>query len=353
MAGAISDVAALAGVSKATASRALTGRGYVSSETKERVIRAAAEIGYVPSPIAASLVTGRTKNIGVITPFVGRWFFGEILEGVEAALLDRGYDLTLYNLHPDSPDRDRVFDYFLARKRFDGMLAIGVETTADEVERLLRIERPIVGIGAIQGIPCISIDDETVASDATEHLLTLGHTRIVHLGGIGAEDHPHTVQGRRYAGFRAAMARAGLGVERAFFTAELSVPGGYEAAAQLLRDVRTRPTAVFAATDELAIGVIIAARRLGIAVPAELSVIGIDGHEFAEMFALTTFEQHPQAQGAYAVSLLLDHLDDHAADPAADSSSATSPAPLAPEPWPTRLVVRSSTTRPDQPPSVL
>lgn len=332
---AISDVAALAGVSKATASRALTGRGYVSAETKERVVRAAAEIGYVPSPIAASLVTGRTKNIGVITPFVGRWFFGEILEGVESALLDRGYDLTLYNLHPDSPDRNRVFDYFLARKRFDGMLAIGVDTTPDEVERLLRVDRPVVGIGSVQGIPCISIDDLTVASDATEHLLTLGHTRIAHVGGIGAVEHPLTVHGLRYAGFRAAMSRAGHAQDGTFLTAELSVPGGYEAAAQLLRDARTRPTAVFAATDEVAIGIIIAARRLGIAVPAELSVIGIDGHEYADMFALTTFEQHPQAQGVRAVELLVDHLDDE----------VRTPPPA--EVWPTRLIVRSSTTRPD------
>ena len=126
---AIGDVARLAGVSKATASRALSGRGYVAEETRRRVEVAAAEIGYIASPNAASLVTGRTKNVGVVIPFVNRWFFGEVLEGIERALLAAGYDLTLYNVGSAGQDRDRVFDFFLARKRVDAVIAVGVELT--------------------------------------------------------------------------------------------------------------------------------------------------------------------------------------------------------------------------------
>ena len=88
---AIGDVARLAGVSKSTASRALSGRGYVAEETRLRVEEAAQRIGYIASPDAASLVTGRTKNVGVVIPFVNRWFFGEVLEGAERALLSAGY----------------------------------------------------------------------------------------------------------------------------------------------------------------------------------------------------------------------------------------------------------------------
>ena len=124
---AIGDVARLAGVSKATASRALSGRGYVADQTRVRVEAAAAEIGYIASPDAASLVTGRTMNVGVIIPFVNRWFFGEVLEGIERALLGAGYDLTLYNLSDWGPGRDRVFDFFLARKRVDAVIAVGVD----------------------------------------------------------------------------------------------------------------------------------------------------------------------------------------------------------------------------------
>jgi LacI family repressor for deo operon, udp, cdd, tsx, nupC, and nupG len=95
---AIADVARLAGVSKATASRALSGRGYVSPATRARVAEAAAEIGYVVSSNASSLVTGQSKNVGVVLPFINRWFFAELLEGIEEALIEADYDLTLYRL---------------------------------------------------------------------------------------------------------------------------------------------------------------------------------------------------------------------------------------------------------------
>lgn len=346
MSGAISDVAALAGVSKATASRALTGRGYVSAETRERVVQAAATIGYVASPIAASLSTGRTLAIGVLTSFLNRWYFGEVLEGAESALRARGYDLTLHHLPPDSPERDRIFDAYLTNKRFDGMISIGIEASQDEITRLLANPRPLVSIGGnIRGAHSINIDDQALGREATEHLMTLGHTRIAHITGHDAELQTDTVHGRRLAGYLAAMEEAGLTSAVHVLPAVHSLPGGYEAAAQLLRDARVRPTAVFASTDEVAIGIIIAARRLGITVPAELSVIGIDGHSYAEMFALTTFEQEPRAQGARAVEILLQDLEDDRPDRVQgqeDPARGTSEVH-----WPTRLVIRQTTTRPE------
>ncbi|PJJ55734.1 LacI family DNA-binding transcriptional regulator [Compostimonas suwonensis] len=301
---AIADVAKLAGVSKATASRALSGKGYVAEPTRLRVTEAAAQIGYVASPNAASLVTGQTKNVGVVIPFINRWFFAEVLEGIEEALLDRGYDMTLYNLSADSPDRGRIFEFFLARKRFDGVIAVGVEMSADETARLHSLGKPVVGVGGpLPGIHTIGIDDVATARLATEHLLRLGHTAIVHIGGRQAEQMDFAVHGKRLTGFLEAMHAAGLPADGVFET-EMSLPGGYEAGLRVLGDPR-RPTAVFAASDEVAIGAIIAARQLGILVPAELSVIGIDGHEYADMFRLTTLEQHPRSQGTLAVELLM------------------------------------------------
>lgn len=346
MSGAISDVAALAGVSKATASRALTGRGYVSAETRERVVQAATTIGYVASPIASSLSTGRTLAIGVITSFLNRWYFGEVLEGAESALRARGYDLTLYHLQPDSSERSRIFDSYLANKRFDGMISIGIEASQDEIARLVTNPRPLVAIGGnIRGAHAINIDDQALGREATEHLITLGHTRIAHITGHDAELQTDTVHGRRLAGYLAAMEEAGLTSAVHVLPAVHSLPGGYEAAAQLLRDARIRPTAVFASTDEVAIGIIIAARRLGITVPAELSVIGIDGHSYAEMFALTTFEQQPRAQGARAVEILLEQLEDAPRSPGTVPDDSR--RPLAEVQWPTRLIIRQTTTRPD------
>lgn len=337
---ALADVARLAGVAKATASRALSGRGYVSEETRHRVVDAARQIGYVASPNAASLVTGRTQNIGVIIPFISRWFFAEVLESMEQALLGHGYDMTLYNLPPASPERDSVFEYFLARKRFDGVISVGVALSEGEVDHLHRLGRPLVGIGGpIRGVHTIAIDDAAAARLATEHLLSLGHRDVLHIGGSQVDQMDFEVHGKRLTGFQFAMRAAGRPTEGCFYACELTVPGGYEVGLAVLGDPRRRPTAIFAASDEIAIGLILAARELGILVPAELSVIGIDGHPYADMFRLTTLEQHPRDQGRLAVSTLLTGL----AKPAAPGEGAASTV------VPTNLVIRSSTSAPRPP----
>ncbi|MDH6235707.1 LacI family DNA-binding transcriptional regulator [Cryobacterium sp. CG_9.6] len=335
----IADVARLASVAKATASRALSGKGYVSEETRERVVSAARTIGYVVSPNAASLVTGRTKSVGVIIPYISRWFFAEVLESIEQALLEQGYDMTLYNLPSASPERDRVFEYFLARKRFDGVISVGVELSDDEVDHLHRLRRPLVGIGgAIRGVHTIAIDDVATARLATEHLLSLGHRDILHIGGNQDEQMDFAVHSKRLSGFLAAMHAADLPTNDAFYACELTVPGGYEMGRSVLGDPRRRPTAIFAASDEIAIGLIVAARELGILVPSELSVIGIDGHPYAEMFRLTTLEQHPRRQGRLAVMSLLANLDIPTPEDASESTVLA-----------TNLVMRSSTSAPRAP----
>lgn len=331
---AIADVARLAGVSKATASRALSGRGYVSDETRLRVTTAAAKIGYIASPNAASLVTGRTQSIGVIIPFVNRWFFGEVLEGVERALLDAKYDLTLYNLTFGGAERDRIFEFFLARKRVDAIIAVSVELTKPESDRLIEQGKPVVAIGGwIPGSTTLTIDEVAAGRLATEHLIHLGHRTIAHIGGEDAAAEPLSVHGQRWRGYRSALEHAGI--DGSTTLAAMSMPGGYTAALQVLGDPRQRPTAIFAACDEIAFGVFLAAERLGLEIPRDLSVIGIDGHEYSEMYGLTTVEQFPGDQGRAAVATtmtLLDPRDD------------TAPPPHTT--MPVRLVVRSSTAAP-------
>ena len=302
----IADVARAAGVAKATASRALSGSGYVSEATRKRVIEAASTLGYAPSTSAVSLATGRTQNVGVILPYVDRWFFAEVLEGIQDALLREGYDLTLYDARPGTNGRKRVFDDFLARKTFDGLIAVGLEPDDHELDRLVAIGRPVVSVVGEVGrtTSLVTLDDRHAARRATEHLLELGHTRIAFLGGGG--QHWAHVDHDRLLGYHATMREAGL--VPSHVSSPVSLPGGFAAAADLLSDVRERPTGIIGTCDEVAIGAIIAARRLGISVPTSLSVVGIDNHEYAEMFALTTLEQRPQDQGAKAVELLLAQL---------------------------------------------
>ena len=149
---------------------------------------------------------------------------------------------------------------------------------------------------------------------------------------------PASVQGQRRQGFLDAVAAAGIpAAEHAhILEAEMSMPGGHTGALQLLGHPGRRPTALFAASDEMAFGTIRAAERLGIDVPGDLSVIGVDGHEYAEMFELTTVEQYPGEQGRLAVDVVMRLLDEATADPLPDSGA----------PLPTRLVVRATTSAP-------
>lgn len=329
----LADVARMAGVSKSTASRALSGRGYVSHDTRRRVETAAAELGYVVSSTAASLVTGRTRNVGVVIPYINRWYFAEVLEGIEKALIRSGYDLTLYRLSHDVDLRRRVFDYFLVRKRVDAVIAVTIALSPHEVQMLQALGKPLAGIGGrVAGIPSLSIDDLEVSRLATEHLISLGHKRIMHVGGDQTEQMDFRVHSRRYDGFKEAIERAGLTVDDDFREAEFSVPGGYQVGLSLLGDPRTRPTAIFAGCDEIAIGIMIAARQLGISIPQDLSIIGIDDHPMAEMFGLTTLAQRPGSQGDRAVELLIQQIE-HADAPVPDEHVVL----------PTQLIVRQST----------
>jgi DNA-binding LacI/PurR family transcriptional regulator len=193
-----------------------------------------------------------------------------------------------------------------------------------------------VGIGgAIEGIAALSIDDVAAAELVTEHLISLGHTRIMHFGGDQESEMDFRVHAQRAQGFRNAMDAAGLTTRNDVRTTALSMQGGYAIGLTVLADPRSRPTAVVAGSDELAIGTIVAARQLGIQVPAQLSVVGIDGHELAEMFGLTTLAQDPKSQGTFAVGLVLDEL-----------LGPTDKRELGWQPYPVRLEVRGSTTAP-------
>jgi len=195
------------------------------------------------------------------------------------------------------------------------------------------MDRPVVSIvGDGTQSSVVEVDDDYAARRATEHLIELGHSRIAFVGGnVGS--HWTLVERRRLQGYRDAMIDAGLDAEIRHIASAVSLPGGYAAAVDLLSDTHSRPTAVVATCDEVAIGTIIAARRLGIGVPSDLSVVGIDDHEYAEMFGLTTLSQLPREQGAAAVDLLMEEI----LDPGRPSHAVRLQS---------RLVLRTSTSVP-------
>jgi len=333
----IDEVARLAGVSTATVSRALSGRRRVSDAARVRVESAARSLGYVASASASALASGRMRNIGVLVPFVDRWFFSTVLSGIASALMRRGYDITLYSLSADLDQRESVFETFLRRQRVDGVIAISIELGDAETARLLELDIPMIGIGGPNaGLPTLAVDDVAVARLATEHLLGLGHTDIAHIGANPEFDVDFHIPTRRRQGFERALRDAGIPPRPSLYEpADFTIEGGFRAAKRLLARPGGRPSAIFAASDEMAIGALVAARELGFRVPDDLSVIGIDGHELGEFFTLTTVDQFPLAQGERAAEAILAELE-------ARGSGSRAPAPA---PLPFDLVVRGTTGR--------
>lgn len=306
----IDDVAASLGVSTATVSRALRGLPGVAEETRARVNSTAKELGYVPSSSASGLASGRTMAMGVLVPVIDRWFFSAVLEGIDRQLRAAGYDLVLFSLGGDGVNRDRVFHRSILRRRIDALLVMSMHLTAEERKAVQQLEYPNVVIGgAVEGVRHVGIDDAQAARDAVEHLIGLGHTRIAHMRGGGSFDIDFEVPRLREQAYQDAMTDHGLAV-REDWTAfgDFRFVTSRTSALAMLADPRDRPTAVFCSSDEMAFGVLKAAAELGIDVPRDLSVIGIDDHEFAEPMGLTTIRQDPAGQGAYAADLLLGEL---------------------------------------------
>lgn len=303
----IDDVARAAGVSTATVSRALSGRGPVSAATRERVRAAADRLGYVVSAAASSLATGRARAVGVIVPFLDRWFFSTVLAGISDALVRHGYDITLYSVSADPVERRRVFDDHLRRRRVDAVITIAIGMDADESALLRGLGVPVVSIGGPNPLlTAFTVDDLAVGRLATEHLLALGHRRVTHIGADTTTDGWSSVPALRRRGFLETMEAAGAAAE--VEPADFTIEGGSAAAARaLVRDVR--PTAIFAASDEMAIGAILAARELDLRVPEDVSVIGVDGHELGRWFGLTTVDQFARGQGERAAEAALAEID--------------------------------------------
>lgn len=305
----IHDVARRTGVSTATVSRALRGLPNVSPRTRELVQAAAAELGYVPSPSASGLSGGRHRAVAIVIPSTGRWFYNQVVEGVDSVLRLEGYDTFLVILAASLRDRERLFSNALLRKRADAVIALGIDFTRDERRELRTLDMPAIVVGApVRGVRSVGLDDAAATRAAIDHLLALGHRRIAHIGGSNEYGMDHSVGEARERTWRAVLTEHGIE-----HTAEWYGFGGFVmplAKAAALRMLRSPepPTAIFAASDEMAFGALVAAAELGLRVPEDLSVIGIDDHDWSESFGLTTMRQDPYEQGRTAARTVLDGL---------------------------------------------
>ena len=336
----IEDVARLAGVSTATVSRALSGKDVVSDKARAKVESAALQLGYVASHSAYTLATGRNRNVGVVLPYVDRWFFSTALEAIESTLIENGYDLTLYNLSGGEDQRSKIFTEFLLRKRVDAVLTVAVHPTETELEQLNKMKKPIIAIGGqVTGARSLAMDDHYAGKLATEHLLSLGHTRVANIAGFMGSDREFNQANKRREGYLDAMKDAGLETRDAWLgLADYTMPDAYRIAKQMLGNPKNAPTAIFCNSDEMGFGAIMAAKDLGLRVPEDVSVIGVDNHDMAEFFKLTTIDQRVREQGRLAAETLLSVL----ADPELETHINIDSQLV----WPVELIIRGSTARP-------
>ncbi|MBO3681942.1 LacI family DNA-binding transcriptional regulator [Streptomyces sp. NEAU-YJ-81] len=346
----IVDVAKAAGVSKSTAGRALTGADEVSTRTREKVARVAAELGYRPNGVARSMITGNTETVGVVIPDMSNRFFSAALQSIARTVRQHGYELLVSSTEGE-PTLERRSVEVLATKRVDGLIVAPVggadahhlRQLAESGTALVLLDRPAP---KITGASFVSVNNIEASRLAVNHLIGLGHRHI----GIISEawydaasagdaepaptvDRPSTL---RLAGYVRAMTDAGLTVRSEHVAhSAYSSTASYAATRKLLQ-ATPRVTAIYCTDNVLSVGAFAALQDSGRRCPQEVSLIGFDDHEWAPLVRprLTVVAQPTEVIGATAAEDLLAAI----ADPTREPATRLLPA---------RLVTRDSTAPPD------
>jgi DNA-binding LacI/PurR family transcriptional regulator len=292
-----------------------------------------AELDYVPNLTARRLSLGRTLTIGIALPFLTLPSFVERLRGVQYVLTESEYDLALFSA--ETPNRiESCLANLFGRARVDGAIIVSFQLDEAQINRFLQSDIPVVMVDAWQPkMNRVIVDDIEGGRLATDHLLELGHRRIGFLSDYLENPFNFVSMQYRFDGYLQALEDAGLEFNPEY--QEEGALGGREAyqKAVSLLTLPERPTAIFAASDTHAIGVLKAAHDLGIKVPEDLSVIGYDDIRDAEYLHLTTVRQHLFEMGVEGATMLLNELKEPADEPLEVC-------------LPTQLVVRGSTTPP-------
>ena len=330
----IRDIAELAGVSVATVSRVINGRPDVAPETRDVVLRHVREHNFTTNRSARALSVGRTGFVGFTMPFVRADYFAAILSGALEAAYEQELRLVLCATHSEH-DREVSLLERLTDGATDGAIILLPEESSAELMALQSgeyqfvVADPRVALDA--GIPAVSASHRAGAKAATDHLLSLGHRRIAHISGPRG----WAATEERIEGYHAALAASGVLPSPALvIEGDFESPSGH-AAAQRLLDVPDPPTAIFASNDNMAFGVLQAARERGLSVPDDLSVMGFDDAELARIVTprLTTVRQPLAELGRTAMSLLTRLLEGQRVEALRVELA-------------TRLVVRDSTAPP-------
>lgn len=304
----IRDVAKKANVGVGTVSRVLNNNPSVSDETRLRVLAAIEELDYSPNPIAQQLSLGRTHAIAVTLPFLTYPSFVERLRGVQHALAQSDYQLILYSA--ETPDHcDQHFEVLTRKTRADGVLIISIPLSEFHAQKFIKTKTPVVLVDIFHPeMNRVYVDDFQGGYMATKHLLDLGHRKIAFISDILETRLKFVAMKNRKNGYLQALKDHGISIRDEY---QLEDEHGRAEAARMARrllGLEEPPSAIFAASDTQAIGVMDAANELGLTIPGDLSVIGFDNIRDAEYLNLTTIAQPLFESGLEGAQLLLSIL---------------------------------------------
>lgn len=312
----IYDIAKLAGVSVCTVSRTLNNKGYIAEETRERILRIAEELEYVPNPVARSLKTQRTNQIMLSMPYLRDYFNFDIIEAVQEVAKANGYSLLL-NFTEDDEKKEIQMLNDVRENLADGLIMLSVNFTKEHLEVIKNNRFPFV-------LTCISsnrnkeweeafdfvgVDTQKGIYASTMHLIELGHKEIGYVGLPTKQQQSD----ERYTGYRMAMEAAGLKVNKKFVvTGDYKENFGYEAG-KYFAELDKLPTAICASTDMIVLGLYRAFEEKGIKIPEDISIVGMDNIDVATRVKpkITTVDVAQSEIGKTAADLLFRRLDDY------------------------------------------
>ncbi len=308
MAPTIRDVAEKSNVSTATVSRALRGLPSVTPSTREKVLRTAEELGYSIEPAASRYRSGKTMNIGIVLPLSDAWFYSKLSTAAETILSDSNYYPVRYSMSSLS-GQTKFFKWCSLAKPLDGLIISTVTLSNEDISFLKTLNIPIVTIEITsEHFSSVGIDNTHAATIAARYLLNLGHRNIGIISGLEDDPMRFSVPRSRLIGYHAALRQYKVKIRPELnVSGNFSLEGGAEAMVKLL-SVHTPPTAIFAFSDEMAIGAMKTIREMNLRIPEDISVLGFDNHDMAEYVGLTTVHQPIAEYGEKAAEIILDRL---------------------------------------------
>ena len=306
----IYDIAKALNITAATVSRALNNNPRISADTKKMVLETAAELNYKPNRLAMALKSGKSKNVGVVVPYINRSFFSNVIHGIEEELNPMGYNVIICQTHEDAKKEADVLQNLL-NAQVDGILISASRQTkgTEHYNQILRKNVPLIFFDRklnVRGANSVTLDDYEGAYQATQHLIDQGCTKIAHF----TVDRYLEIYENRFHGYKQALKDNNIAFDENYIvTLESDIEAGKDAAKKLM-ELPTPPDAIFSASDPGALGAIQYLKGIGLQIPKDFCVVGFSNEPFTQFMELTisTVDQSPLLMGKTAAKVFLEQM---------------------------------------------